>query len=96
MFEILKGHVPAAGGYEPAVEPYKHQLQAAAIAVATGRLLLGDDLGMGKTFSCLLTLRDPALLPAIIVMPPNLIPQWERQIAQFMPMLRQHTCAASF
>lgn len=45
---ILEGHQPAYGWPEPARPPRDYQQQAADLVHATGRLLLGDDLGLGK------------------------------------------------
>lgn len=77
----LKWQVPEARDY---------QLTAADLALRTGRLLVADDLGLGKTLTCLLTLRDAGLLPALIVCQTHLTQQWADQIAEFMPWLTTH------
>lgn len=75
---------------EPTVEPRDYQLQASNVVLTTGRLLVADALGLGKTFTGLLTLREPASTPALIVAPPHLVGQWEEQCHRFFPLLRTH------
>jgi hypothetical protein len=43
------GEIGMLGGYEPAIELYPHQKEAAALANRTGRLLLLDETGAMKT-----------------------------------------------
>jgi len=50
-------------------------------------LLLGDDLGTGKTVSALCCLTHPRRLPCVIVMPPALTSQWIEQLRRFTPEL---------
>lgn len=86
---LTRGHV-LEGMREPAIAPRPYQVQAADLAVTTGSLLLGDDVGLGKTFSSLLTLRDPRFLPALVVTLTHLPPQWLRELQRFMPWLKGH------
>lgn len=87
---ILDGYVPPNGWREPILTPRGYQLAADAIVHRTGWLLLADDLGLGKTFTAALRLRDPEALPAVVVCPPNLCGQWQRELAKAMPWLRTH------
>lgn len=75
---------------EPIREPRGYQLEAADLALTTGRLLLGDDVGLGKTFSSLLMLRHPESLPAVVVCPLHLQEQWAGEIRKTFPKLRIH------
>jgi len=85
-----------AAGYTPpefagmALPPREYQRIAAALALRTGRLLIADDLGLGKTCSAICTLEDPSNLPALVVTMTHLPKQWEREIARFLPNLRCH------
>jgi len=88
---LLRGdraHLP--GTLIPAREPRDYQLIAADLTLATGRLLLADELGLGKTMSGLLALRDPELLPALVVCPTHLPHHWMRELAKTLPSLRAH------
>lgn len=60
------------------------------LTVTTGHLLLGDDVGLGKTFSSLLLLRDPDTLPAVVVTLTHLPRQWQRELEASLPWLTSH------
>lgn len=75
---------------EPAREPRTYQLQAADLCLSTGNLLVADDVGLGKTFTGLLLLRDPEALPAIVVAPTHLTRQWLRELDATLPWLTGH------
>lgn len=66
--------------------PYKFQTQAAAVALQNPGLLLGDDVGLGKTISAIATLAMGAPLPAAVVVESHLARQWARQITRFCNM----------
>lgn len=86
---ILSGQ-PVLGLKDPARPPRPYRLQAADIVLTTGRLLLADDVGLGKTFSSLLVLRDPSALPALVVTLTHLPRQWLRELEASLPWLKGH------
>lgn len=89
MVSILAGrHLD--GLQDPAREPRPYQLIAGDLALASHRLLLADDVGLGKTFSSLLLLRSPATLPALVVTLTHLPRQWLRELQASFPGLRGH------
>lgn len=91
VMRVLEGNLPAIDGLmEPSVQLRDYQRVAADLALTTRGLLLGDDLGLGKTFTSLGTLRDPESLPALLVVPANLTHQWKAALGEFLPMLRPH------
>lgn len=64
--------------------PYPFQAAAAAITAKTRRLLLMDDVGLGKTVSALATIAETGALPAAIVVQSHLAEQWvEEYIEEF-------------
>jgi len=63
--------------------PYDYQAQAAELVRRTGRLLLMDGLGLGKTISALATVVAPECLPAAIVVQAHLPSQWAARIEEF-------------
>lgn len=73
-----------------ALPPRDYQRVAADLAMKTGRLLLADDLGLGKTCSAIATLTDPANLPALVVTMSHLPLQWESELKRFLPGLTTH------
>ncbi len=70
-------------GFREGKEPYPYQRKAAEIALRNPGLLLGDDVGLGKTISalCLLTIGAP--MPAAIVVQPHLAEQWRDRAEEF-------------
>jgi len=76
-------------GFREGKSPYLYQAQAAKIAVANGGLLLGDDVGLGKTISEITALLTGAPLPAAIVVQPHLAGQWAAKFEEFC-LLRVH------
>ncbi|MFX4299832.1 SNF2-related protein [Pseudosulfitobacter pseudonitzschiae] len=60
-----------------------HQNRAAELFRSTGRLLLLDDVGLGKTVSALASIADGWGLPAVIVVQPHLADQWQDSINRF-------------
>lgn len=89
--DILAGQRTLSVGFrEPARTPRAYQLQAADITLAAGRLLLADDVGLGKTFSSLLVLREPAALPALVVTLTHLPWQWLEELRKSLPWLHGH------
>lgn len=69
------------------VRPY--QAQAIETCVRTGRLLLGDDVGLGKTYTAIGLMLKPGMLPAAVVVEPHLAKQWKQKIEAFST-LRVH------
>lgn len=90
LVDALLSRRVAPPEFDLALPPREYQRIAAAMALASGGLLLGDDLGVGKTVSAICMLADPRTLPALIVAPTHLPKQWEREINRFAPKLRTH------
>lgn len=88
--DILAGQLQFPGLAEPARPARPYQQQAADVVLTSGRLLLADDLGLGKTFSSLLVLREPAALPALVVTLTHLPQQWLDELAKSLPWLHGH------
>lgn len=86
---ILSG-TSVAPSIAMALPPRQYQEVAAQLAIATGQLLLADDLGLGKTISAIATIAGANKLPVLVVCPTNLPGQWAAQLARFVPGLRVH------
>ncbi|WP_252109095.1 MULTISPECIES: DEAD/DEAH box helicase [unclassified Halomonas] len=63
------------------LRPY--QGQAVDLCLSRGSLLLGDDVGLGKTYTTAAMLLDSATLPAAVVMQTHLQDQWREKIEAF-------------
>lgn len=60
-----------------------YQVRAADLHRVQKRLLLGDDIGLGKTVSGILTFLSPGTLPGVVVVQVHLANQWKREIERF-------------
>jgi superfamily II DNA or RNA helicase len=92
---ILAGHQAPLLLTEPNRVPREYQLQFAAMIHATQRVLLADDVGLGKTTSAALILSDPAALPALVVAPTHLQRQWITELFAIWPGLVGHIITKS-
>jgi len=67
---------PAYAGLKPGFVVRGYQSQAVEVLKRSGGLLLGDDVGLGKTYTAYASLLDPAALPAAIVCQGHVQKQW--------------------
>ena len=69
---------------KPGEKARDYQLKGAEVARKVKRLLIGDDLGLGKTLTAILTLLEPGVLPACVVVQTHMPRQWkDEQIHRF-------------
>jgi SNF2 family DNA or RNA helicase len=82
---ILDGKRPREQvAFREGFAPYPFQHQAITVARRLGRLLLLDDVGLGKTVSALGTICDPQYLPAAVIVQAHLATQWrDKFVAKF-------------
>jgi SNF2 family DNA or RNA helicase len=73
---------------EPARE---YQTFAAQLLEIKRGLLLADDVGLGKTVTAICSMTLPVNLPAVVVCPAHMPPQWAAMLARFAPGLSVHT-----
>lgn len=81
---------PTPKGFREGRAPYAYQARAAELAKATGRLLLLDDVGLGKTVSAIAMLADGERLPAVIVVPAHVSGQWIEEYIRVFTRLAAH------
>lgn len=74
------------GGFLPRL----YQLKAAELHAKVKRFLLGDDLGLGKTLSAVLTFLNPGTLPAAVVVQTHLPNQWKDEGIEKFTNLKAH------
>jgi SNF2 family DNA or RNA helicase len=87
---ILRGDRPRLQLVEPARPAREYQQVAADLAISTGRLLITDELGLGKSMTGVLVLRAPDALPALVVTLTHLQHQWVDELQKTLPMLKAH------
>lgn len=92
VLDILGGDYQhtIAGWQEPTRSAREYQTQAADMAWTMKGMILGDDVGLGKTQSGLLLLRDPDTRPALVVTLTHLPPQWLRELEAVFPLMVGH------
>ena len=77
-------------GFREGLAPYPYQAQAAEIARRLGRLLIMDDVGLGKTISAIAAIADKDRLPAAIVVQTHLARQWAIDYIQAFTTMTAH------
>ncbi|WIX32557.1 DEAD/DEAH box helicase [Salinicola sp. JS01] len=70
-------------GLQPGQVVRLYQGQAVDLCLARNALLLGDDVGLGKTYTTAALLLEPGALPAAVVMQTHLQDQWREKIEAF-------------
>ena len=76
--------------FEMALPPRSYQAREAAVYLTNGSLLIGDDVGLGKTCGAICSFTDARTLPAAVVTLTHLPRQWADEIEKFAPGLRVH------
>ena len=80
---ILAGKVPERV-FQMTDQPRDYQRVAVELALLIRRFLLADQTGTGKSL-CMMAMMEAGLLPAVGVMPVNLILQWEPELKRLLP-----------
>lgn len=73
---------PPEGSFSETLLPF--QQEGLGFMLASRRCLLADEMGLGKTVQALSFLATTAAYPAILVVPPHLIRNWQREIERFL------------
>ena len=75
---------PPVGAFNGELMPF--QQQGLAFLLSTDRALLADEMGLGKTVQALAYLATTAGFPALLVVPPHLVRNWQREAERFLEM----------
>lgn len=81
---------PIRHGLKPGISAYPHQKQAAELLIRKKALLIGDDVGLGKTVSSLYALAGSPYLPAAIVVQSHLPTQWVEEFIEPFTYMSAH------
>lgn len=87
---LLAGHHAPLADLPLAIPLRTYQAEVPTALGLSAGLLLADDLGLGKTASAIGCLMLQGALPALVVAPPHLLPQWRHELKRFAPHLRVH------
>lgn len=71
------------------------QYPVVRFALAHRRVLIGDDMGWGKTLSSLAAVAVGGAWPAVVVCRPSLTLNWAAEISRFFPILTVHLAAGT-
>ena len=74
---------PPFSGLKPGCAVRAYQAQAVQVLMLRKSLLLGDKMGLGKTFSAMAAMLQPGTLPAAVVVKTHLQLQWRDAIESF-------------
>jgi SNF2 family DNA or RNA helicase len=67
-----------------------YQKQAVNMFLKTKALLVGDDVGLGKTATSIGPMCLEECRPALVVAQPHLLTQWKNEIERFLPGIKVH------
>jgi SWI/SNF-related matrix-associated actin-dependent regulator 1 of chromatin subfamily A len=62
-----------------------YQRAGVEYAAAAKRCFIADDMGLGKTLQAIATLESTLTYPAVIMCPPNLVLNWEKEYHKWLP-----------
>jgi SNF2 family DNA or RNA helicase len=77
---------------ESLAKPLRHyQAQAVEIFLKKKKILIGDDVGLGKTIIAIgAWAAEPKTLPGLVIAQTHLPMQWKERIEEFLPSVRVH------
>ncbi len=75
---------PPEGSFNGELMPF--QQQGLAFLLGNDRALLADEMGLGKTVQALAWLATTAAYPALLVVPPHLMRNWQREMERFLKL----------
>lgn len=76
-------HVPTDVFLKDGYKARSYQLQGREVFLKCKRLLIGDEVGLGKTLIGILSCMEAKTLPAIVVVQTHLPKQWQSEIERF-------------
>lgn len=90
LVEQVLSRMLAGNDYELSKPMRDYQKVAADLVLASGSLLLCDDMGIGKTLVSIALATNAKARPALVVVPKAIQSQWRRRFAEFAPQLTTH------
>lgn len=86
----MPGYVPTQVMLKDGETARIYQLTGKQTFIKTKRLLIGDDLGLGKSLTAILSLFTPGTLPAVVVVQTHMVNQWKVEQIERFTNLRAH------
>lgn len=79
----IPDYIPADVFLKDGHKARSYQLQGRELFLKCKRLLIGDEVGLGKTLIGILACLEPKTLPAVVVVQTHLPKQWQTEIERF-------------
>lgn len=80
---MLPSYVPKPAALKDGFKARDYQLRGSELLLKTKRLLVGDEVGLGKTLIGIISCLQPQTLPALVVVQTHLPKQWKDEIEKF-------------
>ncbi len=80
---LLPNYIPREVFLNSGHQARNYQLTGRDLFLQTKRLLIGDDTGLGKTLTAILSFLEPGTLPAAVVCQTHLPKQWKDEIEKY-------------
>lgn len=80
--KLPRRSTPPEGTFEGELREF--QKEGLSFLLANPRTLLADEMGLGKTVQALACLAATKEFPALVVVPPHLLRNWQTEIARFL------------
>lgn len=85
---LSSAHDAELPGHPLADTLFPYQRAGVAYALKARRAMIGHGMGLGKTIQAIAALIAERPYPALVVVPPNLALNWEREFAKWAPEVR--------
>jgi hypothetical protein len=76
--------------FKLALPPREYQSAAAEVMLSQKAMILGDQVGLGKTCTSICVIAQKECQPTVIVCLTNLALQWKREVNRFLPKVTVH------
>ncbi len=87
---LMPNYKPSPMHLKDGLEAREYQVKAAEFDAVQKRFLLGDDIGLGKTLSAILSFKNKNKLPALVVVQTHLPKQWQKDGVEKFTNLTTH------
>lgn len=85
---LSSAHDADLGDHPLAATLFPYQRAGVAYALKARRAMIGHGMGLGKTIQAIACLMAERPYPALVVVPPNLALNWEKEFAKWAPEVR--------
>lgn len=92
--EVLAGTIKPRK-FKLALPPRDYQSEAAEVMISQKSMILGDQVGLGKTCTAICVIAQQECQPTVIVALTHLAQQWKREINRFLPKISVHVVTKS-